>query len=81
MNSRIKLYKNTTLANSSNGCRVGQNNRLFRLHYKTRKSSLNFPIIGIIVAALTTIVVKIIMYLLERRHIPKLDFDGLWKEP
>ena len=53
------------------------------LDYITKPENLHLliPIIGIVVSALTTIVVKIIMYLLKRSTIPKLDFDGLWKEP
>jgi hypothetical protein len=53
------------------------------LNYITKPENLHLllTIIGIIVTTLTTIGLKIIMYLLKRRHIPKLSFDGQWKEP
>jgi hypothetical protein len=39
MNTRIKLYNNTALANNSDGYRVGQNNRVSKLYYETKNPS------------------------------------------
>lgn len=52
------------------------------LNYVTKPENLHLllTIIGIIVSVIA-IGVKILVYFLKRRHIPKLSFDGLWKEP
>lgn len=52
------------------------------LNYITKPENLPLTIsIITIVVTLLGIGVKILMYLLERRTIPKLVFDGIWKEP
>jgi hypothetical protein len=47
---------------------------------KPENHLLLITIIGVIVTALTSFGVKILMYLLKRRHIPKLACDGIWKQ-
>jgi len=51
------------------------------LNYITKPENyqLLFAIIGIIVSALS-IGVTILLYYLNRRNIPKLVFDGVWKQ-
>ncbi len=52
------------------------------LNYITKPENyqLLVALIGIIISALISIGVTILMYILKRRHIPKLIFDGVWKQ-
>jgi hypothetical protein len=52
------------------------------LNYITKPENyhLLIAIIGILISALITIGVSVLMYILRRRHIPKLIFDGVWKQ-
>jgi hypothetical protein len=67
---KIKVYKNTDLANSSYIYR--RDYIIFQKSCQSRKYSLT-SILGF--------GGSLIMYFLKRKNIPKLDFDGLWKEP